>query len=123
MIIAEWVPEVEGNAAELRHIQAKASYYLTNEPGHSRPIMSEDQAQRPRTGALRSVKMEAGKAVLMMALDKSKWQIAPAARMLGICRPTVYGMIKAYGLVKPSNIRPRLIPIPAIGRFPIANPY
>jgi two-component system NtrC family response regulator len=48
---------------------------------------------------LRAARLRAEKAVLQEALTRSNHTLSVAARLLGISRPTLYGLMESHGLM------------------------
>jgi transcriptional regulator of acetoin/glycerol metabolism len=40
------------------------------------------------------------------ALEKTDWNVAKAARLLGVARNTLYPRIKQYGMIRPETASP-----------------
>jgi two-component system NtrC family response regulator len=56
---------------------------------------------------IRSARMRAEREVIQMALARSNGTLATAAKLLGISRPTLYGLIETYGLGSTPDANPR----------------
>jgi two-component system NtrC family response regulator len=66
-------------------------------------ITSEDLDLAPRDPAalpvnLKAAREEADRRVIRQALARTESNISSAARLLGISRPTLYDLLKQYGL-------------------------
>jgi two-component system NtrC family response regulator len=66
-------------------------------------ITAEDLDLAPRTGDqlpinLKAAREEADRRVIRQALARTESNISSAARLLGISRPTLYDLLKQYGL-------------------------
>ncbi len=93
------VPESQANEAERSAIDSFPAGSLTNE-GHSpfrRPNLSN-----VKQSALRSRINSIAKDSVIEALASNKWKIQPAAKALGIARPTLYDLISRLQITRPS---------------------
>ena len=87
-----------GNVRELENRMKRAVVMADK-----RLIDAQDLDLAVDTGAppdldLRSARMRAEREVIQVALARSNHTMAVAARMLGISRPTLYGLMEAHGL-------------------------
>ncbi len=59
---------------------------------------------------LRTARMRAEREVIQLALAKSNGTLSTAAKLLGISRPTLYGLIDSHGLANAADLEPALEP-------------
>ena len=84
-------------------------------------VMAEgthDRRRRSRTGAggarrrcrldLRAARLRAEREVLQLALARSNGTLSAAAKLLGVSRPTLYGLMEVHGIeIEPGQVADR----------------
>jgi two-component system NtrC family response regulator len=54
---------------------------------------------------LRAARLRAEREVIQMALARSSYTLASAAKLLGISRPTLYGLMEVHGIAPKPQVR------------------
>jgi two-component system, NtrC family, response regulator len=87
-----------GNVRELENRMKRAMVMTEGRLIDAGDLELTPNAAEPASLDLRAARMQAERRVIEMALARSNGTLSTAAKLLGISRPTLYGLIEAHGL-------------------------
>lgn len=91
-----------GNVRELENRIKRAVIMAEGKNITAADLELSDLSSNPRRQTLKDARESAERAVILAALSRSRWKIAPAAMELDISRPTLYELMDKLGIQKPS---------------------
>jgi two-component system NtrC family response regulator len=87
-----------GNVRELENRMKRAVVMADKRMIDASDLELAEAEEGPPDLDLRAARMRAERQVLQIALARSNYTLSTAARLLGISRPTLYGLMQAHGL-------------------------
>ena len=93
----------QGNVRELENRMKRAVVMADGRMVDAVDLELAEAQDGPPDLDLRAARLRAEREVLQLALARSNQTMAVAARMLGISRPTLYGLLQAHGLETESS--------------------